>query len=63
MKKLVRAKTQQPVLTGEVVRDSRGRRYYVSHVHNNRVAVVSMDEHKLHVTAKPEVFDCFLSTL
>jgi len=63
MKKLVRAKTQQPVVTGEVVRDRGGRRYYVSHVHNNKVAVVSMDEQKLQITAKPEVFDCFLSTL
>lgn len=63
MKTLMRAKTKQPVLTGEMVRDSRGRRYYVSHVHNNKVAVVSMDERKLHITAKPEVFDCFLSTL
>lgn len=61
MKTLMRAKTQTPVATGEVVRDGRGRRYYVSHVHNNKVAVVSMDERKLHITAKPEVFSCYLT--
>lgn len=61
MKTLVRAKTQKPVDTGEVVSDNRGRRYYVSHVHNNKVAVVSMDGRKLHVTAPPQKFGCFLT--
>jgi len=60
MKTLVRAKNQKPVDTGEVVSDSRGRRYYVSHVHNNKVAVVSMDGRKLHVTAPPQKFGCYL---
>ena len=60
MKTLVRAKTQKPVDIGEVVIDNRGRRYYVSHVHNNKVAVVSMDERKIHMTARPEQFGCYL---
>ena len=60
MKTLVRAKTQKPVDTGEVVSDNRGRRYYVSHVHNNKVAVVSMDGRNLHMTADPRVFNCYL---
>ena len=47
--------------TGEVVRDGRGRRYYVSHVHNNKVAVVSMDGRKLHMTADPRLFGCYLT--
>jgi len=61
MKTLVRAKSQCPVDTGEVVRDNRGRRYYVSHVHNNKVAVVSMDGRNLHMTAAPQVFGCYLT--
>lgn len=61
MKTLIRAKTQKPVDTGEVVIDNRGHRYYVSHVHNNKVAVVSMDGRKLHMTADPRVFNCYLT--
>ena len=61
MKTLIRAKTQKPVDTGEVVSDNRGRRYYVSHVHNNKVAVVSIDGRKLHMTADPRVFNCYLT--
>ena len=59
MKTLVRAKTQCPVETGEVVRDNRGRRYYVSHIHNNKVAVVSMDGRNIHMTAAPQTFNCY----
>lgn len=61
MKTLIRAKTQKPVDTGEIVSDNRGRRYYVSHVHNNKVAVVSIDGRKLHMTADPRVFNCYLT--
>jgi|TARA_Y100000356_G_scaffold19966_1_gene14197 hypothetical protein len=60
MKTLMHAKSKQPVDTGEVLRDGRGRRYYLRGVHNNKVLVTSMDEQKLLVTAKPEVFNCFL---
>ena len=59
MKTLVRAKTQKPVDTGEVVIDNRGRRYYVSHVHNNKVAVVSMDGRNIRMTAAPQIFNCY----
>lgn len=61
MKTLMKAKTQVPVSTGEIVRDQRGWRYYVSHIHNNKIAVVSMDERKIHMTAAPEQFGCYLT--
>lgn len=61
MKTIIRAKTRTPVYIGEVVSDNRGRRYYVSHVHNNKLAVVSMDGRKLHITADPVVFNCYLT--
>jgi len=47
--------------TGEVLRDGRGRRYYLRGVHNNKVLVTSMDEQKLMVTAAPQLFNCFLT--
>lgn len=59
--KLLRAKTQTPVTTGEVVKDKRGHRYYLRSIHNNKLDVVSMDERRLHLTAKPEVFNCYLT--
>jgi hypothetical protein len=61
MKTLMKAKTQTLVATGEIVRDRRGWRYYVSHIHNNKIAVVSMDERKIHMTAPPEQFGCYLT--
>lgn len=59
MKTLVHAKTKSPVDIGEVVRDNRGRRYYISHIHNNKVTVVSMDERRIHKTAAPQTFNCY----
>ena len=44
MKTLMHAKSKKPVDTGEVLRDGRGRRYYLRGVHNNKVLVTSMDE-------------------
>jgi len=61
--KLMRAKTQTPVGTGDILRDSHGRRYYLRAIHNNKVQVVSMDERRMHVTARPETFNCFLTNL
>jgi len=61
--KLMRAKTQTPVGTGDILRDSHGRRYYLRAIHNNKVQVVSMDERRMHVTARPETFICFLTNL
>jgi hypothetical protein len=61
MKTLMHAKSKKPVDTGEVLRDDRGRRYYLRGVHNNKVLVTSMDERKVMVTAAPQVFNCFLT--
>jgi len=61
MKTLVRVKTQCPVTTGEVVKDNRGRRYFVSHIHNNKVGVVSMDGKRLSMVADPRLFNCYLT--
>ena len=60
MKTLMHAKSKQPVETGQILRDGRGRRYYLRGVHNNKVMVTSMDEQKLMVTAPPQMFNCFL---
>lgn len=60
MKTIVKAKTQTPVTTGEIVRDTRGHKYYLRGLHNNKLLVVSMDERKMHMTARPEQFGCFL---
>jgi len=60
MKTIVKAKTQTPVTTGEILRDSSGRKMYLRGVHNNKLLVVSMDERKIHMTAHPEQFGCFL---
>ena len=61
MKTLMHAKSKKPLDTGEVLRDGRGRRYYLRGVHNNKVLVTSMDEQKLMVTAAPQLFNCFLT--
>ena len=60
MKTIVKAKTQTPVTTGEILRDASGRKMYLRGVHNNKLLVVSMDERKIHMTARPEQFWCFL---
>ena len=60
MKTIVKAKTQTPVTIGEVLSDARGRKMYLRGIHNNKLLVVSMDERKLHMTARPEQFGCFL---
>ena len=61
MKTLLKAKTQTLVTTGEVLRDTRGHKYYLRGLHNNKLLVVSMDERKLYMTGKPEQFGCFLT--
>jgi hypothetical protein len=61
MKTLMHALSKKPVDTGEVLRDNRGRRYYLRGVHNNKILVTSMDEQKLMVTAAPQQFNCFLT--
>lgn len=61
MKTVIKAKTQIPVSTGEVLRDTRGHRYYLRGLHNNKLLVVSMDGRKLHMTAAPQMFGCCLS--
>ena len=61
MKTLMHALSKKPVDTGEVLRDGRGRRYYLRGVHNNKILVTSMDERKLMVTAAPQQFNCFLT--
>ena len=61
MKTLMHVLSKKPVDTGEVLRDGRGRRYYLRGVHNNKILVTSMDERKLMVTAAPQQFNCFLT--
>ena len=61
MKTLMHAKSKKPVDTGEVLRDNRGRRYYLRGIHNNKVLVTSMDEQRLMVTAAPQTFNCFIT--
>jgi len=61
MSNVIKAKTQTPVCTGEVLRDARGYKYYLRGFHNNKLLVVSMDGRKLHMTGKPEQFGCFLA--
>ena len=60
MSTLIKAKTQTPVTTGEILSDVSGRKMYLRGVHNNKLLVVTMDERKIHITAKPEQFECFL---
>jgi hypothetical protein len=59
--RLIKAKTQTLVATGEILRDAQGRTYYLRGLHNNKLLVVSMDERKLHLSARPEQFGCFLT--
>jgi len=61
MKTILKAKTQTLVTTGEVLRDTRGNQYYLRGLHNNKLLVVSMGGRKLHMTAAPEQFGCFLA--
>ena len=61
MKTLRHAISKKPVDTGEVLRDNRGRCYYLRAIHNNKILVTSMDEQKLMVTAAPQAFNCFLT--
>ena len=60
MPTLIHAKTQTLVTTGEILSDASGRKMYLRGMHNNKLLVVSMDERKIHMTAKPEQFGCFL---
>jgi hypothetical protein len=60
MSTLIKAKTQTLVTTGEILSDASGRKMYLRGMHNNKLLVVSMDERKVHMTAKPEQFGCFL---
>jgi len=62
MKTLIKAKTQTLVTTGEVLSDASGRKMYLRGMHNNKLLVVSMDERKIHMTAKPEQFGCEVLT-
>jgi hypothetical protein len=50
MSDVIKAKTQTIVCTGEILRDTRGHKYYLRGFHNNKLLVVSMDERKLHMT-------------
>jgi hypothetical protein len=61
MSDVIKAKTQTPVTTGEILRDASGRKMYLRGIHNNKLLVVSMDERKLHMTGKPEQFGCYLT--
>lgn len=60
MSTLIKAKTQTLVTTGEILSDASGRKMYLRGMHNNKLLVVTMDERKVHMTAKPEQFGCFL---
>jgi hypothetical protein len=62
MSTLIKAKTQTLVTTGEILSDASGRKMYLRGMHNNKLLVVSMDERKVHMTAKPEQFGCEVLT-
>lgn len=62
MSTLIKAKTQTLVTTGEILSDASGRKMYLRGMHNNKLLVVSMDERKVHMTAKPEQFGCKVVT-
>ena len=61
MQTLRHAKSKNPVGTGEILRDNRGRRYYLRGIHNNKVLVTSLDEQRLMFSAPPQTFNCFLT--
>lgn len=61
MSQVIKAKTQTLVSTGEILRDTRGCKYYLRGVHNNKLLVVSMDSRKIHMAAVPSQLGCFLT--
>ena len=58
MNSFTRKSNGERVEVSDVVRDRQNRRYYVSHLNSKTISCVSMCERHIHITEKPEFFNC-----